>query len=164
MINVITGIKGVGKTTIASSIKGYVNLDKEVKKWYSRKNKLYWDIKENFGSQYVGLTKVKAKKLRELVFNSKKDLDKLDKIVKPYIETFLNVLRASNQNYLVEMAIYLNHENWYKKYFDKVILVSGSSFLNTKQTIQNNKIDYDLLIKNNDDIIESIKKIEKTFK
>ena len=139
---VVTGISGVGKTLIlkTSSVKNVHYMDDVVKTFYKRRFKLYWDIKEEFGPSVVGVFKVNTSKLGSIVFNDHVKMKRLDLIVKPYIETYLNILKQDDKNkHIVEMAIYMKHESWYKKYFSKVVLIDRPTNLDDKFKYMNNK-------------------------
>ncbi|MCK5806823.1 MAG: dephospho-CoA kinase [Mycoplasmataceae bacterium] len=160
---VVTGLSGVGKSLILqeSELKNVHYMDEVVKTFYKRNFKLYWDIKEEFGSSVVNFFRVNASKLGKIVFNDPVKLKKLDSIVRPYVETYLNILLQDKDNqHIVEMAAYLKLESWYKKYFNKVVLIDRPTNLDNKFKYMNNKkqplkktsIKYDLLIK--DEILE----------
>ena len=171
---VVTGRSGVGKSLILnnSSAKNVHYMDKIIKTFYKRNYKLYWDIKSEFGSSVVGLLKVNTKKLGIIVFNNTEKLDKLDLIVRPYIEEYLSALKQDKENkHIVEMAIFIKLESWYKQYFSKVILIDRPVNLdnkfkymeNKKQPIKQINIKYDLLIKDNS-LEKSINKLIQFLK
>ena len=166
---VITGKMGVGKTTILNELKtkNIIYMDDIIKNsFYKRNFKLYWDIKENFGNDYVTWRRVNTKKLGTLVFNNKDKLHLLNMIVMPYIKTYLNVLKQVQPDAIVEMAIYINHESDYKDFFDKVVLINRSPIISGKinylakdiQPISNNKIKFDLEIKD-ENLNDAVKKL-----
>lgn len=166
---VVTGRSGVGKTLLLhkSSVKNVHYMDDIVKDFYKKNCKLYWDIKEEFGSSVVDFSKVDTSKLGKIVFNNPKKLKKLDFIVRPYIEMYLNVLKQDKDNvHIVEMAVYLKLESWYKKYFDKIILIDRPFNLDNKfkymdskkQPLKLTKIKYDLIIKE-ESLEKSIKQL-----
>ena len=84
----ITGSIGCGKTYISDMIKslGYIvfDADKEVRKFY--KNKKFLNIiKQNFPDVFKkGI--FNKKELRELVFNNKNELKKLENIIHPLLK------------------------------------------------------------------------------
>jgi dephospho-CoA kinase len=62
--------------------------------------------------------------LGKLVFNDKKQMTKLNKIMIPLIQKKLAELKTKNELIFVELAIYLNHMKKFQKYFSKVIYIS----------------------------------------
>ncbi|MCK5866767.1 MAG: dephospho-CoA kinase [Mycoplasmataceae bacterium] len=170
----ITGLSGVGKSLILkeSLLKNVHYMDDVIKSFYKRRFKLYWDIKKEFGSTVIGTFKVNTKKLGTIVFNDAEKMKRLDLIVKPYIETYLNILKQDKKNqHIIEMAIYMKYESWYSKYFSKVILVDRSTNLgekfkymdNKKQPLKMKNIKYDLII-NDSSLSKSIKKLIEFLK
>lgn len=170
----ITGLSGVGKSLILkeSLLKNVHYMDDVIKSFYKRRFKLYWDIKKEFGSTVIGIFKVNTKKLGTIVFNDAEKMKRLDLIVKPYIETYLNILKQDKKNqHIIEMAIYMKYESWYSKYFSKVILVDRSTNLgekfkymdNKKQPLKMKNIKYDLII-NDSSLSKSIKKLIEFLK
>lgn len=167
---VVTGKTGVGKTTILKRInKEVIHLDDVIKNvFYKRNFKLYWDIKEQFGSEFVGLRKVNTAKLGKLVFNEPNQLEKLNSVALPYIKTYLQVLKETNKEAIVEMAIYINNEKEFSKFFDKVVLIDRPQHLKDKfkyldkeiQPIKKTKIKSDLIIKDKD-LDKAVDKLNK---
>lgn len=166
---VVTGISGVGKTTILKKTKhkNIVFLDDVVKnKFYKRKHPLYLEIKKTFGSSYVNWRKVDTNKLGKLVFSDNEELLKLDRIVKPYIVEYLNKLKESNKRYVVEMATYIKNEKEYRNLFDQVILIDRNPILKDKFNYLENKtnplkinnIDIDLVI-NDENLDDAVVKL-----
>lgn len=171
---VITGRTGVGKSTIIrkSKVDNYIEIDSIIKNiFYKRNFRLYWDIKKEFGNKSVSFLKVKTKTLGKIVFSDEKKLAKLNQIVKPYIRAYLMVLKESKLEYIVEMAIYMVHEEWYKDLFNKVILIDRKPHLEHKftylnkaiQPINNIGIHSDLTI-NTEDLHLAVKKLDTFLK
>jgi dephospho-CoA kinase len=59
------------------------------------------------------------------VFSNKKQLDKLNKIMIPIMQSKIASLKATNKLIFVELAIYMYHVSKFKKYFTKVIYISN---------------------------------------
>ena len=171
---VVTGLSGVGKTTIVKALnyKNTIYVDELVKNvFYKRNFKLYWEIKDAFGKEYVGFNKVKTNKLGKLVFTNPKKLEILNNLVRPYLQTYFEILKTTGENYLVDMAIYMNDEKSFKKYFNKVVIIDRQYNLDDKfkyldvkkQPIKKNNIKYDLKI-SNETIDESVEVLRKFIK
>ena len=157
----ITGKSGVGKSLMLDMTNNdnIIKMDDIIKNiFYKRNFKLYWDIREKFGKKYTKINCVNTKRLGKDVFNNPEKLSILNKLVSPYIRTYLNVLKIEKPLSIIEMAIYINHESTYKEYFDKIILIDRKEDLSNKfgylknkmQPIKENKIKYDHVIKEND--------------
>ncbi len=187
MLVCITGKSGVGKTTATQYIKklGFNTwiADKYVHEIYQYGNIGYLAIKKVFGNEYVNSKEVDRKKLGLLVFNDIKSLKKLNEITLPLIKNKLLELKRKNTLIFCELAIYINHENYFKNVFDKIILISAPKTLekdnlknkfgslrkfptkrvgSLKNPIKNNTIKYDFCVDNFENINifqDNIKKI-----
>ena len=164
---VVTGKPGVGKTTMLKKVtsREVVELDHIVKKvLYKRSSKLYWDIKKEFGRSVVTLNKVNTKKLRKIVLSNPKKLKQLDKIVSPYINTFLRVMKEYNNDAIIEIGSYISKEKEYSKYFDKVILIDRKQHLDGKPFFKTTiRIKADHVI-NDEDLEKATAKLIKLIK
>ncbi len=177
MLVCITGKSGVGKTTATQYIKelGFNTwiADEYIHEIYQYGNIGYLAIKKVFGDQYVNNKEVDRKKLGFFVFNDVKSLNKLNKIMLPLIRNKLLELKQKNTTIFCELAIYINHENYFKNIFDKVVLISAPKTLeknnlknkfgslrkfptkrvgSLKNPIKNNKIKYDFYVDNSKNI------------
>lgn len=191
MLICITGKCGCGKTTAINYIKklGYSTwmADKYIHQIY-KKNKIgYLKIKKAFGNAYVNDKEVDRKKLGSLVFNDRKSLNKLNKITLPLIYDKLLELSTKTSTIFCELAIYINHEEYFKNIFDKIILISAPEKLeknnlnkkfktlrkfptkrvgNLKNPIKSNQIKCDFIVENSKTkkiFYEKIKKIVNKF-
>ncbi|MDR0826040.1 MAG: dephospho-CoA kinase [Mycoplasmataceae bacterium] len=191
MLICITGVAGSGKSTVLGMLKklkyNTFAMDDYVHQIYQRDDLGYKLIIDHFGKQYVNEQEVDRKALGKLVFNDKKQLAKLNSIMIPVMQNKLVELISLKQTYFVELAVYLNHEKSFKKYFKKIILILVPKKLeknnlkqkfnhlkkfptknvgNLKNPIEINAIKHDYLLENNSDkktLLKNILKIVKKF-
>ncbi len=169
---IMTGKTGVGKTEILNAI-GFENsliVDDLVKNvFYKHDHPAFKEVVELFGDDIVKGDFINAKLLGEKVLRSKRKMKKLSWIVLPYIQNHIAQLKG---DWLIELAVYINYEKWFKILVDKVVLVTRKKKLTTYpfsylkgrkvKLIKNKKIAYDLKIENNlelADAAESLKLI-----
>ena len=138
MLICITGLTGSGKTTALEYIKSkslnVFEVDNYVHSIYRKDEKGYALIKENFGSEYINEKEVNRQKLGQLVFNDKNQLNKLNNLMLPLIKEKLLELKKEDKTIFVELAIFLNHSDYFKNIFDQVIIIKG------KEDVQKQKI------------------------
>ncbi|MDR2823076.1 MAG: dephospho-CoA kinase [Mycoplasmataceae bacterium] len=191
MLICITGKLGVGKTTALNILKSQrfitLAMDDFIHEIYQKNNIGYKMIEKAFGKIYLTAQSVDRKKLGKLVFNDVKSLKKLDNIMIPMMQNKLVQMRDTYPLSFVELAVYINYEKVFKKYFDKVILIISDKTLekqnlkrkigyirkfstntvgNTKNPIKNRLIKSDYVVENNQDIKNlrnQIVKITKNF-
>lgn len=182
MLICVTGISGVGKTTILNDLlkKGYQVefLDSIVHKSYLFNNHGYKIIKKNFGSDFVNEKEVDRKKLGNLVFNNSEQLEKLNNLTQPFITKAILKLKKRAEKkkmIIVEAAALLNNYDKYASFFDKIILIKapkklieanlklkfsylGNSCKNPVKLFKN--LNFDLIINNNGSIQKACKSLE----
>jgi len=135
----LTGDFCCGKTTILNLLKKKgaftFNIDKLVHKYYSDRNSIiYKKIKKNFPSVIVK-NNISRKILKDLVFNDRRELIKLEKIVHPVVIEDLKKWIKKNRDKKISIAeVPLLFEKRLEKYFDGVIVV------NVKRNILINRI------------------------
>ena len=129
MLICITGKIGCGKTTILKQYKklGYktLEMDKYIHSIYKSNKIGYKLIKEKFGKEYVNAKEVNRKKIGQLVFKSKKQLDKLNAITLPLIKNKILLLKKQKGIIFIELGIYIRYEKYFSNCFDLIILVKG---------------------------------------
>ena len=135
----LTGDFSSGKTTILNLLKKKgaftFNIDKLVHRYYSDRNSIiYKKIKKNFPTAIVN-NKISRKILREVVFNDRKKLIELEKIVHPIVIGDLKkwIKKHRNKKILI-VEIPLLFEKKLERHFDGVIVV------NVKRDILINRI------------------------
>lgn len=131
MLICLTGKTGSGKSTCLEIIKklGYQTFETDnfIHDIYQVNQAGYELIKQEFGEIYVNEKEVDRKRLGQLVFNHKEQLEKLNKLMLPIIKEKIVGLKQKQQIIFVELAIYLNHESYFTNLFDEVIQVTGKS-------------------------------------
>lgn len=136
MLVVLTGKMGSGKTTALGMFAelGYETLamDEYVHQSYLKDNPGYNLILKNFGPDYVNAQEVDRKRLGQLVFNDRNSLNKLNEIMLPLMRDKIILLRNPNRTIIVELAIYINHQQEFADLFDKVILITGAKDVEKK--------------------------------
>lgn len=172
MLIVVTGVSGVGKTSILQSIDNWkvINMDEFIwNNFYKSDHLVYKKIVTIFGKNILSNNKIDKAKLGSIVFNNDLELKKLDKILLPYIQEFFNDLKKINQNFIIEMATYIHYENYFKDIFDVVILIDRRKPIlkdkfnylkNKKNPIQLNKIKFNYKVDNSGLLEKSIKQFK----
>lgn len=139
----ITGLPCSGKSTAMKYIKesGYKTFiaDEYVHSIYKVNKPGYNAIKKAFGSKYITKTEVNRKALGALVFQDKKALIKLNKIMNPLIAKAIRNL-DDKKLWFIELATYLFYPADFANLFDKVLLVFTNK--DWKQNYQNKKFNY----------------------
>ena len=164
----ITGSIGCGKTYISDMIKslGYIvfDADKEVRKFYKNKNFLSI-IEKNFPDVFKkGI--FNKKELRELVFNNKDELKKLENIIHPLLKQKLKEKvrkNCKNTDFIFIDAALIFEMNW-DKYCDYIILADVDKEIQKRRVMIRDNIsqkDFEKIIKNQTD--NEIKKQKSDF-
>lgn len=126
----LTGGIGSGKTTIArlfqaEGIPVYI-ADEEAKKILDLPETIQ-KIVSKFGSSIIFEGKIDRKKLSELVFNNKENLENLNAIIHPMVKVHFENWVQNNNSYpfVIKEAAILFESGSYK-YCDKIITVTAS--------------------------------------
>jgi len=134
----ITGKAGSGKTTAIKILQEHnfcvFVMDDYIHDIYQFNQIGYNLIKKHFGDQYVNELAVDRKKLGQLVFNDQSKLDLLNQIMIPIMQKKLAELQSKKEPVFIELAIYINHENKFKNFFDKIVLIT------TEKELENNNL------------------------
>lgn len=133
MLVCITGKIGSGKSTVIDQYTklGYktFEVDNYIHSIYKANKIGYQKIKGEFGTEYVNDKEVNRAKLGQLVFNDKKELDRLNAITLPLIKERILSLQNKKEIIFIELGIYITNEQYFKDCFDLVILVKGKQEL-----------------------------------
>ena len=186
MIIGITGKSGSGKSTLARKIMAiktnsvYLEIDKVGHNALSNQKAIEEVIKV-FGKDVVKDNKVDRKKLGEIVFNKREEMDKLTEITWECMKVEINKFIEDNKDKVIILdwlLLPLSH------YFDmcdiKVLLdipysirkeramkrdnISEAEFdLREKASIEFNKEKFDFVIKNDEDIKRMVKKLWQKY-
>lgn len=164
----ITGSIGCGKTYISDMIKslGYIvfDADKEVRNFYKNK-KFLSIIKQNFPNVFKNEV-FNKKELRELVFNNKDELKKLENIIHPLLKQKLKEKvrkNCKNTDFIFIDAALIFEMNW-DKYCDYIILADVDKEIQKRRVMIRDNItekDFEKIIKNQTD--NEIKKQKSDF-
>ena len=164
----ITGSIGCGKTYISDMIKslGYIvfDADKEVRKFYKNK-KFLSIIKQNFPNVFKNEV-FNKRDLRELVFNNKNELKKLENIIHPLLKQKLKEKvrkNCKNTDFIFIDAALIFEMNW-DKYCDYIILADVDKEIQKRRVMIRDNIsqkDFEKIIKNQTD--NEIKKQKSDF-
>ncbi len=140
----VTGSIGCGKTYISNIIRsiGYnvFDADKEVKLFY-KKEKFLRLIKQNFPEVFDN-NKFNKRKLRDLVFNNKKELKKLESITHPLLKIKLKekVRKLYKKTDLLFIDAALIYEMKWDIYCDYIILVDVDKNIQKQRVIKRDNI------------------------
>lgn len=143
----LTGGIATGKSTVSNMFKekGINVIDADI---ISREVLIIYPdiisrIKTEFGSEYVPGSGIDRKKLGRLVFSDKKEKEKLEKIIIPYIKQEI-IKRVNNRIILGDRIIIVDaptlFENDLDKDMDKVILVYLDEKLQLKRLMERDNL------------------------
>jgi len=143
----LTGGIATGKSTVSNMFKekGINVIDADI---ISREVlNIYPDIinkiKDEFGNEYISGGEIDRKKLGRLVFSDKKEREKLEKIIIPYIKREI-LKRVDDRKAFGDRIIIVDaptlYENNLDKCMDKVILVYLDEKLQLKRLMERDKL------------------------
>ena len=142
----ITGSIGCGKTYISDIIRSIgfcvFDADKEIKKFYKNKEFLNL-IKQNFPISFNNNNNIfNKRKLRDLVFNNKKELKKLESITHPLLKIKLKekVRKLYKKTDLLFIDAALIFEMKWDKYCDYIILADVDKNIQKQRVIKRDNI------------------------
>lgn len=140
----VTGSIGCGKTYISNIIRsiGYnvFDADNEVKLFY-KKEKFLRLIKQNFPEVFDN-NKFNKRKLRDLVFNNKKELKKLESITHPLLKIKLKekIRKIYKKTELLFIDAALIYEMKWDIYCDYIILADVDKNIQKQRVIKRDNI------------------------
>ena len=167
----ITGKTGSGKTTLLKSLDldNIVFADDFVKEvLYKNGHQVYSELLDTYPSLTPG-NFIDIKQLGKILFNDKKEMSKVNKLIEPFVKEWLTNLPDET---IVEMAGYITLESIYKEFFSKVILITRNDRDVSKLSyagknvdpIKDTKIKYDYLVENNDSIKKASLELKEILK
>lgn len=140
----ITGSIGSGKTTLANIAKelGYAvyDVDGWVRNIYSKPS--FLRLLEKFFEGSVKDGVADKRYLREIVFNDKKQLEKLESLIYPILNNNIKNLITKNakQKFIIFLDIALLFEKKWDKYCDFIILADADYELRKKRVMLRDKV------------------------
>lgn len=164
MIIGLTGGIASGKSTVSKYLaeKGYKIYDADkIAKDISEKKSVQEEIILTFGNKIVDKNKnVDRKKLKEIVFENKNELKKLNDIIHPKVIEFYKELKEKNTDEIIIFDVPLLFESGIDKFCDKILVVISDYEIQLNRIVERDKIDRDLASK----IIKSQISNEKRIK
>lgn len=172
---VVTGKTGVGKSEILknSSFKKFIEMDKYVKEFFYTDPKNIELLVKEFGKGILNKDgTVSFSELGKLVIGNKANMEKLEKYTLPFI---YESIRSFKPPFVVELPIYLVHEDYFKDLFDYVVLVERAerklddkfNYLNLDKEQKESLFDYKDIKFNykihNNDLADSINVMNNIF-
>lgn len=189
MIIGLTGGIASGKTTVSAFLKakGFLVLDADkIAKDISEQEEIKKEIVLNFGKEVLDSSlNIDRKKLKKIVFEDKKKLEKLNKIIHPRVYNFFEKIRKEKKieglEKIIVFDVPLLFESGIDKLCDKTLLICTGRELKIKRIIKRDNIDEilaqkiidsqmsdeektkkaDIVIENNGSIDELYEKIER---
>lgn len=189
MIIGLTGGIASGKTTVSDFLKakGFLVLDADkIAKDISEQEEIKKEIVLNFGKEILDSSlNIDRKKLKKIVFEDKKKLEKLNKIIHPRVYNFFEKIRKEKKieglEKIIVFDVPLLFESGIDKLCDKILLICTGRELKIKRIIKRDNIEdslaqkiidsqlsdeekikkADIVIENNGSIDELYKKIER---
>ena len=148
MIIGLTGGIASGKSTVSKylaekSFKVY-DADK-IAKDISEKKSVQEEIISTFGNKILDKNEnVDRKKLKEIVFENKDKLKKLNGIIHPKVINFYKELKERNTDEVIIFDVPLLFESGLDKFCDKILVVISDYEIQLNRIVERDKIDRDL--------------------
>jgi len=173
MIICITGLAGSGKSTACSFIKEHFDVNLIQADKIGHKLLELRHVKDNlikeFGNTVILNGKINRTKLKDIVFKSKVELNKLNKIVHPLLIREIKTKILKNKLNLIDAALF--YELQLRDICDKVILIKIKNELilernpTLKDILKSQRLikDYDLLVENNNSKEDFFDKLRLVF-
>lgn len=189
MIIGLTGGIASGKTTVSAFLKakGFLVLDADkIAKDISEQEEIKKEIVLNFGKEILDSNlNIDRKKLKKLIFEDKKKIERLNRIIHPRVYNFFEKVRKDkikeNSEEILIFDVPLLFESGIDELCDKTLLICTSRELKIKRITKRDNIDEilaqkiidsqmsdeektkkaDIVIENNGSIDELYEKIER---
>jgi len=160
----LTGGIGTGKTTVANIFSDLgvpiYNSDLRAKKLMTSNKNLGKSITQSFGNESFKDGYLNKNYLSELVFNSKRSLDKLNSIVHPFVaEDFNSWVAVQDAKYIIKEAAILIESGAYKQ-MDKIIVVTCDLETRIKRVVERDNINREEVIKKMNNQLLEVEKLK----
>lgn len=160
----LTGGIGTGKTAVANIFSDLgipiYNSDLSAKKLMTSNKKLGKLITQSFGNESFKDGYLNKNYLSELVFNSKRSLDKLNSIVHPFVaEDFNSWVAVQDAKYIIKEAAILIESGAYKQ-MDKIIVVTCDLETRIKRVVERDNINREEVIKKMNNQLLEVEKLK----
>ena len=151
MIIGLTGGIASGKSTVSKYLaeKGFKVYDADkIAKNISEKKSVQEEIISTFGDKILDKNgNVDRKKLKEIVFENKDKLKKLNGIIHPKVIDFYKKLKEKNTNEMIIFDVPLLFESGLDKICDKILVVISDYEVQLNRIVERDKIDRELASK-----------------
>ena len=148
MIIGLTGGIASGKSTVSKYLaeKGFEVYDADkIAKDISEKKSVQEEIILTFGDKILDENKnVDRKKLKEIVFEDKEKLEKLNGIIHPKVIDFYKELKEKNTDEIIIFDVPLLFESGIDKFCDKILVVISDYEIQLNRIVERDKIDREL--------------------
>ena len=148
MIIGLTGGIASGKSTVSKYLaeKGFKVYDADkIAKDISRKKSVQEEIIATFGNEILDENgNVDRKKLKEIVFENKEKLKKLNAIIHPKVIDFYKELKEKDTDEIIVFDVPLLFESGIDKFCDKILVVISDYEIQLDRIVERDKIDRDL--------------------
>ena len=181
MIIGLTGGIASGKSTVSKYLteKCFKVYDADkIAKDISEKKSVQEEIIATFGDKILDKNgNIDRKKLKEIVFEDKEKLEKLNGIIHPKVIDFYKELKEKNTDEIIIFDVPLLFESGIDKFCDKILVVISDYEIQLNRIVERDKIDRELAekiikaqlsneerIKKADVVIENNSNLEDLFK
>ena len=148
MIIGLTGGIASGKSTVSKYLaeKGFNIYDADkIAKDISEKKSVQEEIISTFGNKILDKNgNIDRKKLKEIVFENKEKLEKLNGIIHPKVIDFYKELKKQNTDEIIIFDVPLLFESEIDKFCDKILVVISDYEIQLNRIVERDKIDRDL--------------------
>jgi dephospho-CoA kinase len=162
----LTGGIGTGKTVVAGIFNALgipvFNADQEAKKAYLD-TKVLEKIRKLFGDIVFSNYDLNFIKLSNFVFTNKNELEKLNKIIHPYVMNLFEIWIGENHDapyIILESAILF--ETGYHSMFEKIITVTAPQELCIERVMKRDGIDRNMVMKRISNQFPNETKVERS--
>ena len=181
MIIGLTGGIASGKSTVSKYLaeKGFNIYDADkIAKDISEKKSVQEEIISTFGNKILDKNgNIDRKKLKEIVFENKEKLEKLNDIIHPKVINFYKELKEKNTDEVIIFDVPLLFESGIDKFCNKILVIISDYEVQLNRIVERDKINRELAekiiksqlsneerIKKADVVIENNSNLEDLFK